>query len=92
MKDGTQRSKRAITLGDESKVCIEVSLWGEVCEARAFQVGQVIALKSCRISDFSGRSLNASGDPSDIIVDVKHTRADELVKFCSGSSTSELKS
>ena len=72
MKDGSQRSKRTITLGDESKVCIEVSIWGEVCQAHVFQVGQVIALRSCRISDYSGLSLNASSDPSDVYLDINH--------------------
>lgn len=60
MKDGKSRDKRTITIGDESNICLNVTLWGTVTEAHPFRTGQVIALKSCRVSDYNGKSLNAS--------------------------------
>lgn len=75
MKDGTQRDKRTLIVGDESKISISVTLWGSACEAHDYQIGQVIALKSCRVSEYNGKSLNASSDPNDISFNMRHPRA-----------------
>ena len=65
-----------MTLGDEGKVCIDVALWGaEISDRFNLQVGQVIALKACRISEYAGRTLNASSDVNDVSVDlIDHER------------------
>ena len=75
MKDGKVKEKRSITIGDESNVCIAVTLWGSVTEAHPYRVGQVIALKGCRVSDYNGKSLNASSHAEDIFIALRHARA-----------------
>lgn len=60
MRDGKVKSKRTLTIGDESNSCIGVTLWGAVTEAHSYVPGQVIALKNCRVSDYNGKSLNAT--------------------------------
>ena len=62
LKSGESRDKRQLTIGDESNVSISVTLWGSVCEAHDYQIGQIVALKGCRVSEYNGRSLNASSD------------------------------
>lgn len=55
-----------------------VTLWGDSCESHDFQVGQVVALKACRVSEYNGKSLNASSDAADIVLNLSHKRAAEL--------------
>ena len=81
LKDGSTRDKRSLTIGDETNVSIGLTLWGEACEAHRYGVGQIIAFKACRISEYNGKSLNASWSPSDIVLNVKHPRALELAKW-----------
>lgn len=78
MRDGTSRDKRTLLVGDEGNVSIGVTLWGSVCEAHNYTVGQVIAFKGCRVSEYNGRSLNASSDPTDVFISPKNPRALEL--------------
>ena len=68
MKDGKVRDKRTLTIGDETNICIGVTLWGPVTEAHRYGSGQIIALKGCRVSDFNGKSLNASSHAEDIFL------------------------
>lgn len=73
MRDGKERDKRTLTIGDESNKCINVTLWGSVVEAHPYRAGQVIALKCCRVSDFNGKSLNASSHGEDIYIEsIRH--------------------
>lgn len=65
LKDGSTRDKRAITIADETETSIDVTVWGELASSTEFRQGSVIAFKGCRVSEFAGRSLNASSDKSD---------------------------
>jgi len=71
-KSGDRRDKREVKLADESKAMINITLWGDVCHKNDFALGTLVALKSCRVSEFGGRSCNASSNEQDIILDVKH--------------------
>jgi len=71
LKDGSQREKRTITIADETQVGVDVTVWGELASEK-YCIGNVIAFKACRVSEYSGRSLNASGDRSDTVFNVKH--------------------
>ena len=51
----------------------------------------MIALSDCRVSNYSGRSLNASGNAEDITLEPEHTRADEIRRWAGGSTAQELK-
>lgn len=71
---------------------INVTLWGSVTEAHKYNAGQVIALKSCRVSDFNGKSLNASSHGEDIFIgSVRHPRADELKQWMAGTTMGDLR-
>lgn len=91
LRDGSMRQKRNLTIGDESHVSIGVTLWGDIAELHPFAAGQVIALKACRVSDYNGKTLNASNDPRDVAISPKHKRATELQKWQAGSTASKLK-
>lgn len=93
MRDGKVRNKRLLTIGDESHVCIGVTLWGSVADAHSYSTGQVIAFKSCRVSDYNGKSLNASSYADEIHVGskVKHERATELEAWVRGSTMGALR-
>ena len=43
----------------------------------------MVAFKSCRVSDYNGKTLNASSTPQDCVTDVKHRRCIELKKWYS---------
>lgn len=50
-----------------------------------------MALKSCRVSDYNGKSLNASSHPEDIFPNIRHKRADELNRWVDSSSMQDIK-
>lgn len=91
MKDGSQREKRTLTIGDEGNVSIGLTLWGNTCEAHDYQMGQICAFKSCRVSEYQGKSLNASSDTCDILFNVKHPRFLDLQKYQKGTTASKMK-
>jgi len=92
MKTGESRDKRTITIGDEGNVSIGVTLWGIVCEAHDLKIGQIVALRGCRVSEYNGRSLNASSDVGDVLLSPKTPRTLDLQKFLKTSTTSKMKS
>lgn len=53
---------------------IGVTLWGDLSTAHDYESGSVIAFRSCRVSDFGGKSLNASSSVSDTVIEPKHPR------------------
>ena len=91
MKDGTACDKRTLTIGDEEGISIQVTLWRESCESQPYEAGQVIAFRSCRVSDFNGKSLNASS-PADIIMSPRHPRAMQLASWQKGTTLSTIAS
>jgi hypothetical protein len=59
------RERRCITIADDTKMQISVTLWGEAATLNAetiengsLEVGKLIVLKNCRVSHFQGLSLN----------------------------------
>lgn len=60
---GTDMTKRDVVLMDETAVKISCTLWGadaEKFETNGGALGAILAIKSARISDYSGRSLSVS--------------------------------
>ena len=93
MRDGAMKDKQTMVIGDESNVSIPVTLWGDACNANLFREGLVVAFRGCRVSDYQGKSLNASGTPGDVIVNMqKNVRAIALSKFSQEKSASKMKS
>ncbi|KAK9813638.1 hypothetical protein WJX73_001046 [Symbiochloris irregularis] len=71
-KDGTDTTKRPVTLRDQSNRSVELTLWGEYAmnpgeelEA-AYKDGHkpILAIKSARVGDFNGRTLSTVSSSS----------------------------
>lgn len=77
------RDRRTITIGDENNIMIGVTVWGENCQRIDFKTGQVIAFRESRISEYRGKSLNASSALTDIVIEPNHPRAAQLKKWLS---------
>jgi len=58
------KDKRTLTIVDESNYEIQITFWGKNALRNDFEVGKVIGLKSVRVSDYNGKSLNSSDDHS----------------------------
>jgi replication factor A1 len=66
-KDGSEAQKRTLQLKDMSGRSVEITLWGKFCDAEGQQLqmqcdsgfNPVLALKSVRVTEFSGRSVNS---------------------------------
>ncbi|GFZ16330.1 replication factor-A protein 1-like protein [Actinidia rufa] len=64
-KNGTETQKRAIHLKDMSGRSVELTLWGNFCNAEGLQVQQmcdsgvfpVLAVKSGRVNEFNGKAV-----------------------------------
>ncbi|CAL5097352.1 unnamed protein product [Urochloa decumbens] len=66
-KDGSEARKRTLQLKDMSGRSVEVTFWGKFCDAEGQQLqvlcdsgsNPVLALKSVRVTEFNGRSVNS---------------------------------
>lgn len=54
-RDSRELSKREITLMDQAQIAVRCTLWGRTAEDWQHQVGDVIAIKKAKLSDFNGR-------------------------------------
>ena len=88
-KDGRSLDKRDLMIGDESNVSIKVTLWGDACESKNYEMGQVIAFQNCRVSDYNGKSLNGSSNPQDITESSTHKRFAQLKNWVGGKKSLE---
>eukprot|EP01101_Sappina_pedata_P007163 TRINITY_DN3740_c0_g1_i1.p1 TRINITY_DN3740_c0_g1~~TRINITY_DN3740_c0_g1_i1.p1 ORF type:complete len:342 (-),score=122.19 TRINITY_DN3740_c0_g1_i1:6-1031(-) len=58
-KTGTTAQKRTITMIDDTKTAIDISVWGASAEkVDDSYIQRVICLKAARVSDFAGKTLN----------------------------------
>ncbi|XP_062181655.1 replication protein A 70 kDa DNA-binding subunit C-like [Phragmites australis] len=68
-KDGTETRKQTLQLKDMSSRSVEITFWGKFCDAEGQQLqlqcdsglNPILALKSGRVSDYSGRSVGTIG-------------------------------
>ncbi|KAF8667141.1 hypothetical protein HU200_053328 [Digitaria exilis] len=68
-KDGSEAQKRTLQLKDMSGRSVEITFWGKFCDAEGQQLqslcdsglNPVLALKSVRVTEFNGRSVNSIG-------------------------------
>lgn len=79
-KTGNTLNKRSITLMDKTLCQVECTLWGE--QANKWNEDElanfpVVAIKSCKVSDFGGRSLSSSFQ-SQIFVNPDRSEAHQL--------------
>ena len=59
-RSGKEMIRRVVTIADKTLRSVDITLWGDTATNFGGQVGQVIAVKGCRVGDFNGRSLSAS--------------------------------
>ncbi len=94
-KAGQELKKRSLTLLDKTLCQVEVTLWGEQAdkwnEESLGQGASIVAVKSCKVSDFGGRSLSSSFQ-SQIFVNPDHTEAHQLRAWydANGASLTDL--
>jgi len=85
LKTGETRDKRSLVIGDDTNLSIQVTLWGETATKLDLKPGMMIACKQCKISEFSGKSLNGSSNLSDYVIgNINHARATAIQKWHSG--------
>ena len=55
------RDKRNISLADDTGLSLGATFWGELGNLD-LQVGQILAIKGAKVSDYGGKSLNISNE------------------------------
>jgi len=58
-QSGAIKDRRNITIVDESKYAIQISLWGMNAKKDDYKEGDVIAIRGARVSDYGGKTLNS---------------------------------
>jgi replication factor A1 len=86
LKDGNQKQKREILLADDSRCSISVTVWGEFASMKELCLGNLLVLKNCRVSEFNGKSLNASFSGSDYMANIKCPEATQVLKWFKSAS------
>ncbi|XP_039128729.1 LOW QUALITY PROTEIN: replication protein A 70 kDa DNA-binding subunit A-like [Dioscorea cayenensis subsp. rotundata] len=84
-KNGTETQKRTLQLKDMSGRSVEITLWGNFCNAEGQQLQTmcdsgmfpVLAVKAGRVSDFNGKSLGTIGS-SQLFIDPDFPEAHRL--------------
>lgn len=64
IKTGDMKDRLNITIGDDSKCSVPITVWGNLANklTSMMRLGDVVAFKQCRVSDYQGKSLNSSSD------------------------------
>ena len=59
---GESRDKLNLNLADDTNFLISITVWGEICQFinNQIKIGDVIAFKGCKLSDYNGKTINAS--------------------------------
>ena len=79
--NGVQKDRRNVTIVDKSKIQIQVSLWGQNARLNGYEVGQTIAIRGARVSDYGGKTLNSGDEHSQLHIDLDHPKTQELKEW-----------
>lgn len=92
LKDGSSKDRMNLTIADESNHSVPITVWGELClfAQNKFKVGEVVAFKQCRVSDYQGKSLNASSNEKDLVGNVKDPRVLQISKWFKSKPVEQL--
>jgi len=91
LKSGLNKDRRTIYIADESGVKISVTMWGSLSNLMNYEIGQVLAIKNAKVSDYGGKSLNCGDDTSAIYLNPSHPRTNQLLNWHShGGVTQNL--
>jgi hypothetical protein len=62
-------------------------MWGDMCNKFTnLSCGQVLAIKSARISDYGGKSLNVSDDHASLYIDLELPETQALKNWAADKS------
>lgn len=78
LKSNREKTRRYVTIVDETSHSIVVTLWGDICDKSNLSPGDILGIGGARISDYGGKSLNAASDHADLSVNPNHERARKL--------------
>lgn len=83
LKSGQQKSRKHITIVDDSLCSICITVWGDTMCDKLYNLkpGDLLACKSVRISDFNGKSLNVSDDQSQLYTEVDHDSGKRIQRW-----------
>ena len=81
LKNGTTKLRRHIQIADDSDKAISLTLWGDLCDRDDLSLGDVLALKAGRVSEFGGRSLNCSNDHASLYKFSELKKDQEVLKI-----------
>lgn len=89
-KNGTETHKRTLQLKDMSGRSVEITLWGNLCTGEGQQLQElcdsgnfpVLAIKTGRVSDFSGKSVGSISS-SQLFINPDFPEAHELIEWFS---------
>ena len=90
LKSGERKDRQSITIADDTGYSISITVWGDMCQRLKAEQGQLIAFKACRVSEYAGKSLNASSTPQDIVVNAKHARCEQLRKWFNSTTMEKI--
>ena len=69
------KSRRYVTIFDESMCSISLTLWGDICQrSESLQRGDIIAFKGGRVSEYGGKSVNLADDHTTLFINPSHPR------------------
>ena len=88
LKSGESKDRLNLVIADDSNHSVPITVWGELCmiAQNKFRLGDVVAFKQCRVSDYNGKSLNASSNEKDFVLNVKNPRALQISKWFQGKT------
>lgn len=92
LKTGGSKMRRNVQIGDESGLKIQIALWGGLANMFDLQVGQVLAVRGARVSDYGGKSLNCGDDHAMIFIEPDHQRTIDLQRWYAAGGDSNLQS
>ncbi len=60
-RDGTQTTKKVLTVCDDSGHAVDLTLWGPFAEGD-YRVDDILALRCVKVSEYNGKQLNTMND------------------------------
>lgn len=66
------RKKKELVCADHTNNQIKVTVWGDIDPSLELVMGNVIAVKNARVSDYGGKSINCSSDSSQFYINPDH--------------------
>eukprot|EP00762_Andalucia_godoyi_P002332 ANDGO_07590.mRNA.1 Replication protein A 70 kDa DNA-binding subunit A len=87
-KNGSSIPKRNIVVADQSLASVDVTIWGGQATTFSAQVGEVVALRDCKVSSYNGRTVSCLNQSS-IVVEPKTDESYALHGWWTSRDSSE---